>query len=38
VAPGAAFGLGGEGHIRVCCASAPEKLAAALERLAPMLP
>ena len=37
VAPGAAFGLGGEGHIRLCFASAPERLAAALDRLAPML-
>ncbi|HZB93177.1 MAG TPA: pyridoxal phosphate-dependent aminotransferase [Stellaceae bacterium] len=37
VAPGAAFGLGGEGHLRLCFASAPERLAAALDRLAPML-
>jgi aspartate aminotransferase len=37
VAPGAAFGLGGEGHIRLCFASAPERLAAALDRLAPLL-
>ena len=37
VAPGAAFGLGGEGHIRFCFASAPARLAAALERLEPML-
>ena len=37
VAPGAAFGPGGEGHIRLCFASAPERLDAALERLAPML-
>ena len=37
LAPGAAFGLGGEGHLRLCFASAPQRLAAALERLAPML-
>lgn len=37
VAPGAAFGLGGEGHLRLCFASAPARLEAALERLAPML-
>ncbi len=37
VAPGAAFGLGGEGHIRLCFASAPERLAKALDRLAPLL-
>jgi aspartate aminotransferase len=37
VTPGAAFGRGGEGHLRLCFASAPARLAAALERLAPML-
>lgn len=37
VAPGAAFGPAGEGHLRLCFASAPERLATALERLAPML-
>jgi aspartate aminotransferase len=37
VAPGVAFGAGGEGHIRLCFASAPQRLAAALERLAPLL-
>jgi aspartate/methionine/tyrosine aminotransferase len=37
VAPGAAFGLGGEGHLRLCFASAPARLEAALERLAPLL-
>jgi aspartate aminotransferase len=37
VAPGAAFGVGGEGHLRLCFASAPARLATALERLAPML-
>lgn len=37
VAPGAAFGAGGEGHLRLCFASAPARLAAALDRLEPML-
>jgi len=37
LAPGAAFGLGGEGHLRLCFASAPARLAEALERLEPML-
>jgi len=37
VAPGSAFGLGGEGHLRLCFASAPERLERALERLAPLL-
>ena len=37
VAPGAAFGLGGEGHLRCCFASAPARLEAALARLAPLL-
>jgi aspartate aminotransferase len=37
VAPGAAFGLGGEGHLRLCFASAPARLAQALARLEPML-
>jgi aspartate/methionine/tyrosine aminotransferase len=37
VAPGAAFGAGGEGHIRLCFASAPARLEAALDRLAPLL-
>ncbi|HYM03164.1 MAG TPA: pyridoxal phosphate-dependent aminotransferase [Stellaceae bacterium] len=37
VAPGSAFGLGGEGHLRLCFASAPERLSQALERLGPML-
>ena len=37
VAPGAAFGQGGEGYLRFCFASAPERLAGALERLEPML-
>jgi aspartate aminotransferase len=37
LAPGVAFGPGGEGHVRLCFASAPELLSAALERLAPLL-
>jgi aspartate aminotransferase len=37
LAPGAAFGLGGEGHLRLCFASAPARLAQALARLEPML-
>ncbi len=37
VAPGAAFGAGGEGHIRLCFASAPARLESALDRLAPLL-
>jgi len=37
VAPGAAFGPAGEGHLRLCIANAPERLAAALDRLAPIL-
>ncbi len=34
LAPGAAFGAGGEGSVRLCYASAPETLEAALERFA----
>ncbi|HEV8026173.1 MAG TPA: pyridoxal phosphate-dependent aminotransferase [Stellaceae bacterium] len=37
VAPGAAFGPAGEGHLRFCFACAPARLELALERLAPML-
>ncbi|MGH7160467.1 MAG: pyridoxal phosphate-dependent aminotransferase [Acetobacteraceae bacterium] len=33
VAPGAAFGEGGEGHLRICFAQSPERLGRALERL-----
>ncbi len=33
VAPGAAFGTGGEGFLRLCFAQAPELLATAMERL-----
>ena len=34
LAPGRAFGAGGEGHLRLCFAQRPETLAEALERLA----
>lgn len=37
LAPGAAFGAAGEGHLRLCFASSPERLHEALERLRPML-
>jgi aspartate/methionine/tyrosine aminotransferase len=33
VAPGIAFGAAGEGHLRLCFAQSPEKLARAMERL-----
>lgn len=33
VAPGVAFGEGGEGHLRICFAQSPERLERALERL-----
>lgn len=37
LAPGAAFGAAGEGHLRLCFASSPDRLHEALERLRPML-
>ena len=37
LAPGSAFGEAGEGHLRLCYASSPEKLSAAMERLEPLL-
>ena len=37
LAPGAAFGPAGEGYLRLCFASSPERLAEALGRLRPML-
>jgi aspartate/methionine/tyrosine aminotransferase len=37
LAPGAAFGPAGEGYLRLCFASSPERLGEALERLRPML-
>jgi aspartate/methionine/tyrosine aminotransferase len=37
LAPGAAFGPAGEGSLRLCFASAPERLREAIDRLAPLL-
>ena len=37
LAPGVAFGPSGEGRLRLCYASAPERLSEALDRLAPAL-
>ncbi|MGB8842484.1 MAG: pyridoxal phosphate-dependent aminotransferase [Aliidongia sp.] len=37
LAPGAAFGTGGEGHLRLCFAASAERLAPALDRLAKAL-
>ncbi|MFQ5776218.1 MAG: pyridoxal phosphate-dependent aminotransferase [Kiloniellaceae bacterium] len=37
LAPGSAFGPGGEGHLRLCFASSAERLSEALDRLAPVL-
>ena len=37
LAPGMAFGAGGEGHMRLCYAKLPELLGEALDRLAPLL-
>jgi aspartate/methionine/tyrosine aminotransferase len=37
IAPGAAFGLGGEGHLRLCFAASAERLVPGLERLAAAL-
>jgi aspartate/methionine/tyrosine aminotransferase len=37
LAPGAAFGLGGEGHLRLCFAASPDRLDPALDRLAEAL-
>ncbi|MFX5714187.1 pyridoxal phosphate-dependent aminotransferase, partial [Acinetobacter baumannii] len=33
LAPGAAFGSGGEGHLRLCYLRSPEQIAIAAERL-----
>ena len=33
VAPGCAFGAGGEGYLRLCFAQSPDRLARALSRL-----
>ncbi|HEX9789319.1 MAG TPA: aminotransferase class I/II-fold pyridoxal phosphate-dependent enzyme, partial [Kiloniellales bacterium] len=37
LAPGSAFGPGGEGHMRLCFASTADKITQALDRLAPVL-
>ncbi len=37
LAPGAAFGPGGEGHLRLCFASAPARLSEALDRIGQVL-
>ena len=37
LAPGSAFGPGGEGHLRLCFASGAESLSEALDRLEPLL-
>jgi aspartate aminotransferase len=37
LAPGSAFGPGGEGHLRLCYASAPERLSAAMDRIEPII-
>jgi aspartate/methionine/tyrosine aminotransferase len=37
LAPGSAFGPGGEGHLRLCFASSTERLSRALDRLEPAL-
>ena len=37
IAPGIAFGAGGEGYLRLCFASAPERLQKAMDRMAPLL-
>ena len=37
LAPGAAFGPGGEGYFRLCFATSPERLTEAMDRLVPVL-
>lgn len=37
LAPGSAFGSAGEGHLRLCFASAPARLSLAMDRLEPLL-
>ena len=37
LAPGSAFGEGGEGHMRLCFAGSMERLSAGLDRLVPLL-
>jgi aspartate/methionine/tyrosine aminotransferase len=37
LAPGSAFGPGGDGHLRLCFASSHERLSQAMDRLEPLL-
>lgn len=37
LAPGSAFGAGGEGYLRLCFAQSPERLATAMDRMEPLL-
>jgi len=37
LAPGSAFGPGGEGHLRLCFAASPDRLSQAMDRLEPAL-
>jgi aspartate/methionine/tyrosine aminotransferase len=37
MAPGAAFGTGGEGYLRLCFAASAKRLAEAMDRLEPFL-
>jgi len=37
LAPGSAFGEAGEGHLRLCFASSPDRLSAAMDRIEPIL-
>src|SRR5262249_35692483 len=37
LAPGSAFGPGGEGHLRLCFAASLDRLSQAMDRLEPML-
>jgi aspartate/methionine/tyrosine aminotransferase len=37
LAPGSAFGLGGEGYLRLCFAQSPERLVQAIDRMEPLL-
>jgi aspartate/methionine/tyrosine aminotransferase len=37
LAPGSAFGPGGDGHLRLCFAASPERLSQAMDRLEPAL-
>ena len=37
LAPGTAFGPAGQGYLRLCFASGPERVSEAMDRLAPIL-